>query len=78
MDAAEKFFMDDASYMAYINRQAAILDYNSGINAAREEGEEKALRLIAALYKAGRQDDIAKLYSDKTFRENLYKEFNIF
>ena len=57
--------------------QAAILDYNSGINAAREEGEKKMFQLMNALYKAGRQDDIAKLYADKTFHENLYKEFNI-
>ena len=85
MDAAGNFIMDDAAYMAYINRQAAILDYNSGIKAAHaegfekglEQGEEKMFQLMNALYKAGRQGEIAKLSSDKTFRENIYKEFNI-
>ena len=92
-DEVDRFFMDDASYMAYVNRQAAIWDYNSdmtaytekglekghaeGIKAGRVEGENKLLSLIDALYKVGREDDIAKLYADKNLREKLYKEFGI-
>ena len=88
-DAVDRFFMDDASYMAYVNRQAAIWDYNSDMTAytekgleagraeGRAEGENKLLSLIDALYNVGRQDDIAKLYADKNLREKLYKEFGI-
>ena len=35
--AADNFFLDESAYHAYLNRQAAIWDYNSGINAARNE-----------------------------------------
>lgn len=37
INAADSFFLDEAAYHAYLNRQAAIWDYNSGINAARDE-----------------------------------------
>ena len=92
-DAVDRFFMDDASYMAYVNRQAAIWDYNSdmtaytekgleagraeGIKAGRAEGENKLRSLIDALYKVGREDEVIKVISDKAFCEKLYKEFGI-
>ena len=38
LSAADVFFTDDKKYWKYLNRQAAILDYNSGIESAREEG----------------------------------------
>lgn len=38
LSAADVFFADDKKYWEYLNRQAAILDYNSGIEGAREEG----------------------------------------
>ncbi len=93
MDAAELFMSDEKTYRQYLARQSAIWDYNSdmvayraeglkegrkeGLKEGRAEGENKLLCLIDALCNAGRQNDIAKLYSDKTLRENLYKEFNI-
>ena len=81
LSAADVFFMDDKAFREYFARQSAVMDYTADMasarNEGREQGEEKILRLIDALYKTGRQDDITKLYSDKTFRENLYKEFNI-
>ena len=43
MKAADNFFLDEAAYHAYLNRQAAVWDYNSGINAARREGIEKGI-----------------------------------
>ena len=84
-DAVDRFFMDDASYMAYVNRQAAIWDYNSdmtaytekGLEAGRAEGENKLRSLIDALYKVGREDEVIKVISDKAFCEKLYKEFGI-
>lgn len=93
MKATEVFFLNDKDYREYFARQSAIMDYKADMNTSRSEGckegrkegrkeglvegENKLLSLIDALYSAGRQDEIAKLYADKTLRENLYKEFNI-
>lgn len=81
LNAAEVFFMDDKSFREYFARQLAVIDYTADMAAARnegrKEGEDKLLRLIDTLCKVGRQNDITKLYSDKTFREKLYNEFNI-
>ena len=41
MQAAQKFMNDTAERRSYINRQMAIMDYNSGIRSAREEGENR-------------------------------------
>ena len=41
MRAAQKFMNDTAERRSYINRQMAIMDYNSGIQSAREEGERR-------------------------------------
>ena len=41
MRAAQKFMNDTAKRRSYINRQMAIMDYNSGIRSAREEGEKR-------------------------------------
>ena len=44
MDAARVFLADDDERWNYINRQMAILDYNSGIQDSREEGLKKGRR----------------------------------
>ena len=44
MRAAQKFMNDTAERRSYINRQMAIMDYNSGIRSAREEGEKRGER----------------------------------
>ena len=44
MDAARVFLADDDERWNYINRQMAILDYNSGIQDSREEGLREGLR----------------------------------
>ena len=41
LSAANVFFADDKKYWEYLNRQAAILDYNSGIEGARKKGREE-------------------------------------
>ena len=41
VDAARTFLQDDAERLAYINRELAILDYNSDHRDAFEEGEAK-------------------------------------
>ena len=47
LSAADVFFTDDKKYWEYLNRQAAILDYNSGIEGAREEGREEGIISVA-------------------------------
>ncbi len=42
-----------------------------------QAGEDKLARLIDALINAGRNDDIAKVATDKNYREKLYHEFKI-
>ena len=44
MDAARVFLADDDERWNYINRQMAILDYNSGIQDSREEGLKEGLK----------------------------------
>ena len=46
LTAADDFFLDEAAYRAYLNRQAAIWDYNSGMNTSREEGREEERNFI--------------------------------
>ncbi len=51
MDAAKQFLSDTAKRRAYINRQMAVMDYNSGIRSAKEEGiavgkEETAIAML--------------------------------
>ena len=43
MDAARVFLADDDERWNYINRQMAILDYNSGIQDSREEGRREGI-----------------------------------
>lgn len=85
IDASDKFFFNEKEYWAYMNRQAAIMDYNSAMNGARAEGiaegiaegENKILRLANELAKAGRTDDLAKILADKSLLPKFYEEFGI-
>ena len=43
----------------------------------QQEGEDKLARLIDALIKADRNNDIAKVAADKSYREKLYNELHI-
>ena len=43
MTAADTFFMDDEKYWEYLNRQAAVWDYNSAHASGVEKGIEKNL-----------------------------------
>lgn len=43
----------------------------------REEGEERANKLIRALLEQNRIEDLERSTRDPQYRENLYKEFHI-
>ena len=85
VDAARTFLQNDAERRAYINRELAILDYNSdhrdafeeGKNEGREEGQQKLGKLISLLMKEKRYEDVAKAAEDAGFREKLFKEYGI-
>ena len=80
-DAASAFMMNPQDRMSYVNRQMAIMDYNSGMNAAKElgekNGEEKMAKLVDLLSEADRYDDLKKASRDPQYRAELYKEFNL-
>lgn len=80
-------------WLAYINRELTILDYNSdhrdafeegkaegrkeGEAKGRKEGEEILGMLMSLLLKENRHDDVAKAASDADFCEKLFKEYGI-
>ena len=57
VDAARTFLQNDAERLAYINRELAILDYNSDHRDAFEEGKAEGRKEGAA---KGRKDGEAK------------------
>ena len=85
VDAARTFLQNDAERLAYINRELAILDYNSdhrdafeeGKAEGREEGEKRLGLLMNLLFKENRYDDANKAATNADFREKLFKEYNI-
>ena len=93
VDAARTFLQNDAERLAYINRELAILDYNSDHRDACEEGEAKGRAkgreegqaiaderwgtLMQRLLGEQRYDDANKAAADAGFRERLFKEYGI-
>ena len=93
VDAARPFLQNDAERLAYINRELAILDYNSDHRDAFEEGEAKGREegrtegqaianerwstLMQRLLNEQRYDDANKAAADAGFREKLFKEYGI-
>lgn len=47
------------------------------VEEGMEQGEEKMTRLIVALSKAGRTEDIIRVATDKEYRKQLMEEFGI-
>ena len=43
MDAADIFMQSEEQRLAYINREMAIMDYNSDMEGCREKGREQGL-----------------------------------
>ena len=80
-DAASAFMMNPQDRMSYVNRQMAIMDYNSGMNAAKEDGEERGQKrmkeLIKRLRDEQRNDDIDRAVTDDEYCNKLFDEFGI-
>ena len=89
VDAARTFLQNDAERLAYINRELAILDYNSDHRDAFEEGEAKGRaeerkssdnrweKLMSLLLGEKRYDEAEKAASSKEFREILFKKYGL-
>ena len=85
VDAARTFLQNDAERRAYINRELAILDYNSDHRDAFEEGRAEGQQssdkrwenLMSMLLKEKRYDEAVKAVSDKGFRETLFKKYGL-
>jgi predicted transposase/invertase (TIGR01784 family) len=76
-DATGAFMMNPQDRMNYVNRQMAIMDYNSGMNAAEKRGEARMAVLMQRLIADGRTEDALKASSDAEYRNKLYKELDI-
>ena len=82
-DTASAFMMNPQDRMSYVNRQMAIMDYNSGMNAAEERGEKRGeergqkrmKELIKRLSEAQRNDDISRAVTDDEYCNKLFDEF---
>ena len=79
VDAARTFLQNDAERLAYINRELAILDYNSDHRDAFEEGKAEGRKEGEAKgreegMKAGQQK--LRLLMSALFKENRYDDAN--
>ncbi len=89
MDAEQIFMSDPDTYLRYVNRQMAIMDYNTNMRCAREdgiaegkaegkaEGEDRMARLMMFLYDKGEHEEARLAMMDREARHRLYKKYHI-
>ena len=81
LDATSIFMQNSSERLAYLNREMAIIDYESDKAAWTAEGEAKGedrlSRLITHLISIGQSDKIATVASDPKVRHALYEEYGI-
>ena len=81
----QKLSADERKRLEYEARQKAILDYNSQMSSAREEGiqigekrgEARLNDLYESLMRDNRLDDLKKAMADEEYREKLYEEYKL-
>ena len=87
---AERIFMSDPdTYLRYVNRQMAIMDYQSGMEAATEKGREigekigeergerRIARLMNLLLENGQIDEAREAARSEEMREKLFEKYGI-
>jgi hypothetical protein len=83
---AERIFMSDPdTYLRYVNRQIAIMDFNTNMKHAREEGqaegraegENQLARLMTLLYEKGEDEEARRAVTDRETRHRLYEKYHI-
>lgn len=81
MKAAREFMQNTAEQRARINREMAIIDYNTNIREAFENGFEKGEKrfstLMQYLMDEHKLDDARRAVQDEAFRNELYKKYGI-
>ena len=89
MDAAKTFLSNDDDRLKYLNRQMAIMDYNSAIRGAREDGftdgeasgkargMDQLSQLMEILLTSGKNDDAIRVAKDEVYRDKLLREYHI-
>ena len=85
MKAAREFMQNTAEQRARINREMAIIDYNTNIREAFEEGFEKGIEkgekrlstLMQYLMDEHKLDDVRRAVQDEAFCNELYKKYGI-
>lgn len=72
---------DEKMLAMYRNREKALMDWNSSIKAAREEGEKEGAQLVSDLYalllRDGRMEDLKKAATDPQLRNTLLHEYGL-
>lgn len=91
---AERIFMSDPdTYLRYVNRQISIMDFNTNMKHAREEGqaegraegrgegraegENQLARLMTLLYEKGEDEEARRAVTDRETRHRLYEKYHI-
>ena len=88
-EVLQKLSADERKRLEYEARQKAIRDYNSQMKSSLEkgiqigeergekEGEKRLNNLYERLMRDNRMEDLKKSFSDETFREKLYREYEL-
>ena len=77
LDATSIFMQNEDERLAYLNREMAIIDYESDKAAWTEEGESRLARLISLLLKSGKAEEAAAASESEQLRKELYKKYGI-
>lgn len=81
LDATSIFMQNEDERLAYLNREMAIMDYESDksawTEAGRKEGESRLARLMSLLLKSGKAEEAAAASESEQLREELYKKYGI-
>lgn len=81
INATSIFMQDSTERQAYLNREMAIMDYESDkavwTEEGRAEGENRLSRLIAHLIEIGQNDQILSVTKSAALRNQLYEKYNI-
>ena len=81
MEAERVFMCNPDEYLRYVNRQMAIMDYQSGLQTAAEEGEargeSRVTRLMSLLLERGLIDEARGAANSAEVRKKLFAKYHI-
>ena len=84
-EVLQKLSADERKKLEYEARQKAIRDYNSQMSSSfkngeargEKRGEKRVNSLYEKLMNTGRMEELKKAISDESYREKLYKEYDL-